>query len=306
MLFDFRSAGPAAGDTLVHTAPRLWGADSEYGRLTDVMVAAPRHLELVPCNTVSIENFESGLTCSPDLASEQHSALVRTLEKEGVRCHLLESAPGLADLAFTRDATFITPWGLLGLRPAVEHRIAEVDHIRAQAAQWGVPMLPDLSEGFVEGGDVCLLRPGIVAIGYSGERTDEAGVDALASFFEQRGWRALRTRFDRHFLHLDTLFTMVDRTCAVACLDALEPEFLSELRALGIRIIEASEAEVHALGANLLSLGDRRVLSPAGNDRIAGELERLGYRVIAAQIDQFTRCGGGIHCLTMPLARMPG
>lgn len=306
MLFDFQSAGPSAGETLVDAARRPWGADSEYGRLTDVMVAAPRHLELVPCNTVSIENHEAGLTCCPDRASEQHAALVRVLEAEGVRCHLLESAPGFVDLAFTRDATFMTPWGLLGLRPAVGHRIAEVEHIRAQAAGWGVPLLPGIEKGFVEGGDVCLVRPGIVAIGYSGERTDAAGAEALASVFKQRGWRALITRFDPHFLHLDTLFTIVDRNCAVACVGALEPEFLREIEALGIRIVPATNAEVHELGANLLSLGDKRVLSPAGNGRIAGQLERLGYRVIAVEIGQFTRCGGGIHCLTMPLSRLPG
>jgi N-dimethylarginine dimethylaminohydrolase len=33
-------------------------------------------------------------------------------------------------------------------------------------------------------------------------------------------------------------------------------------------------------------------------------LEQLGYSVIRLDIDQFTRCGGGMHCLTMPLARL--
>jgi N-dimethylarginine dimethylaminohydrolase len=306
MLFDFQTAGPAAGDALIDAAPHRWGVDSEYGRLTDVMLAAPRHLEIVPCNTVSIENHGLGLTCSSHVAGEQHAALVRALEAEGVRCHLAEPRRGFADLAFTRDSTLMTPWGLLGLRPAVQHRIAEVGHIRREAARWGVPLLPGVANGFVEGGDVCLLRPGIVVIGYSGERTDAAGARSLASVFEARGWRAILTRFDPDFLHLDTLFTMVDRNCAVACADELEPGFIKELDALGTLVVPASRAEVRKLGANLFSLGQRRVLSPAGNDRVAAELRRLGYRVIQIEIDQFTRCGGGIHCLTMPLARLPG
>ncbi len=63
---------------------------------------------------------------------------------------------------------------------------------------------------------------------------------------------------------------------------------------------------MRGLGANILSLGDGRLLSLPGNRRVNGLLERLGYMVIPVEIDQFTRCGGGIHCLTMPLARLPG
>lgn len=33
-------------------------------------------------------------------------------------------------------------------------------------------------------------------------------------------------------------------------------------------------------------------------------LERSGFDVVEIEIDQFTRCGGGVHCLTMPLARL--
>ncbi len=307
MLFDFAGADANIGDTLVSgPATRRWGADSEYGRLTDVMLSAPNHLELVPCNTVSIENLRNGVTCCPDAATEQHERLVRALEAEGVRCHLVAPSAGLPDLSFTRDATLMTPWGLIGLRPAVDHRLPEVAHVLEEARGWGVPVLGSIETGRIEGGDVCLLRPGLIVIGYSGERTDRAGAEALARLFEQRGWRALITRFDPQFLHLDTQFTVIDRNRAVACVDALEAEFLLELEELGVEIVPATLEEVQALGSNLLSLGERRLLSPAGNCRLNAELERLGYRVIEVEIDQFTRCGGGMHCLTMPLARAPG
>lgn len=307
MLFNFPPSDTSGGDTLVehNHAPR-WGADSEYGRLTDVMLSAPRHLELVPCNAVSIENHRNGIVCSADIASVQHSKLIEALEAEGVRCHLVPPAEGLADLSFTRDATLMSPWGLIALSPAVEHRLAEVEHIQAAVAGWDVPLLGAVEEGRVEGGDVCLLRPGLVAIGYSGERTDETGARALGRMFEQRGWRSILTRFDRRFLHLDTIFTLVARNLAVACTDALDALFLLEMRELGIEIVDVTVAEVQKLSANLLSLGDRRVMSSADNHRVNALLERHGYKVVRAQIDQFTRCGGGMHCLTMPLSRLPG
>jgi N-dimethylarginine dimethylaminohydrolase len=307
MLFDFAAADRQIGDGLINDNDNgRWSVDSEYGRLTDVMLSAPTFLEMVPCNSVSIENRRNGVTCSPDLAAEQHARLVSLLQAEGVRCHLVPPAEPLADLSFTRDATLMTPWGLLGLRPALPHRRPETTHIRRAAASWGVPLVGAISEGTVEGGDVCILRPGTIVIGCSGDRTDLAGARALAGIFEQRGWEAILTKVDPHFLHLDTQFTLLDRTRALACVELLEPAFVARLEALGVELVEASYGEVQALGSNILSLGGGRIVSPAGNERINAELERLGYRVIRAEVDQFTRCGGGIHCLTMPLARLPG
>ena len=283
-----------------------WGVDSEYGILRDVMLSTPKHLAMVPCNDVTEASIAEGLALCSQTALAQHQALVEALIGEGIACHIVPPTPDLADLCFTRDATMMSPWGLIALSPAVDHRLAEVEHIRAAVADWHVPLLGVIERGRIEGGDVCLLRPGLVAIGYSGERTDEAGAEALARLFEARGWRAILTRFHRRFLHLDTLFTLVARDCAVACLDALEESFIHEVEALGIELIDITVGEVRKLGGNLLSLGGGRVLSSADNHRVNALLERRGYRVLRVEIDQFTRCGGGIHCLTMPLTRLAG
>jgi N-dimethylarginine dimethylaminohydrolase len=306
MLSSFAPAD-AAGDTIDdRAAPRAWGVDSEYGRLTDVMLSSPEHLELLPCNPVAAEHYGRGAGCSPDIAAEQHARLIEALTAEGVRCHMVPPVEGLADLAFTRDTSLMTPWGLIALRPAVDHRRAEVEHIRRVARSWEVPFLAEVDEGHVEGGDVCLIRPGLVAIGHSGQRTDQAGAFALARLFERQGWHALVTRFDARFLHLDTVFTLADRDLAVGCLDGLDPDFAARVRELGIDILDVTVGEVQKLGCNLLSLGGKRVLSSPDNYRINALLERRGFKVVRVSIDQFTRCGGGMHCLTMPLARLPG
>ncbi|HEV2748715.1 MAG TPA: arginine deiminase family protein [Allosphingosinicella sp.] len=310
MLFDFATAGggaAAASDAgLGADARPRWGVDSEYGRLTDVLLSAPPHLEVLPCNAVAVEALANGLACCPVTAETQHQALARALEAAGVRCHFVPPAEPMPDLSFTRDAALMTPWGLLELRPAVAHRRAEAAHVRRTAERWGIPILGRLGEGRVEGGDVCLLRPGVAIVGYSGERTDRAGAGALARLFEARGWHVIRYRFDPHFLHLDTHFTIVDRHRAVACVDFLEPGFRAELAALGIDLVPVTYDEVQRLGGNILSLGDGRLLSSADNRRLNQELERLGYTVIPVGIDQFVRCGGGVHCLTLPLSRVAG
>jgi N-dimethylarginine dimethylaminohydrolase len=72
---------------------------------------------------------------------------------------------------------------------------------------------------------------------------------------------------------------------------------------LGIELLPATPDEVDRLEANLLSLGGCRMVAPAGDTRINRLLRRLGHDLIEVEIDQFVRCGGGVHCLTMPLAR---
>lgn len=282
---------------------RPWGVATETGELTDVLLCAPAFLELVPCNSVSRESIARGLFASPALAARQHQALAAALERNGVRCHFVPPSAGLADLCFTRDAVLMSPWGLIELRPAAPHRRAEPGHVARSAAALGVPHLDRILEGSIEGGDICLLREGLLLIGHSGDRTDARGARAVGALFERRGWEVIHARFDRRYLHLDTLFTMVSDDCAVASIGALEDDFLAHLGRIGIGIIPASADEVGGLGANLLSLGQGRLVAPARNERLNAILTGCGFEVIALDLDQFTRCGGGAHCLTMPLAR---
>lgn len=303
MLLDLAAVPfPLEGPREPQAASR-WGVATETGELTDVLLCAPAFLELVPCNSVSRESIGKGLLASPSLAARQHRALVAALERNGVRCHFVPPSPGLADLCFTRDAVLMSPWGLIELRPAEPHRRAEPGHVARAAAALGVPHLDRIAHGSIEGGDVCLLREGVLVIGHSGDRTDERGARALGEVFQKRGWEVIHTRFDRRFLHLDTLFTMVSEDCAVACAGALEEDFLARLERLGIAIVPASAEEVVGLGANLLSLGKGRLVAPVHNERVNAMLANRGFEVIALDLDQFTRCGGGPHCLTMPLAR---
>jgi N-dimethylarginine dimethylaminohydrolase len=258
---------------------------------------------MVPCNAVTRDSLARGLSSCAASAGAQHRALVAKLESAGVDCHVVAPSPGLSDLAFTRDAVFMTPWGLVELRPSEPHRRDEPAHLAGALGRLGIARLGAVGGGKVEGGDVCLLRPGLVMIGISGERTDEAGARALGRIFERRGWRALYTRIDPRYLHLDTQFSLVSRHRAVACLDTLESGFAATMAGLGIELIPVTPGEVDRLEANLLSLGGCRIVAPAGDSRINRLLRRLGHDLIEVEIDQFVRCGGGVHCLTMPLAR---
>lgn len=295
--FDLHGGGGSAH------AVQTQGVNSETGTLDAVLLGASCHLKIVPANSVSNESLRNGLCCQTELARAQHRMLEEQFARLGIRTHVVPAKPDMPDLAFTRDSTLMTPWGLLQLRPAAPHRVAEAPYVASIVRELGYPMLGAIDKGRVEGGDISMVRDGLIVIGCSGDRTDETGARAVADLFESRGWRAIVYRFDPHFLHLDTQFSMVGPDRALACTDVLDDGFLLQMEALGIELIPVSYKEARKLGCNVLSLGRNRVLSSAENNRVNAVLAGLGYDVIAADINQFTRCGGGIHCLTMPLAR---
>ena len=85
----------------------------------------------------------------------------------------------------------------------------------------------------VEGGDVLLLAPGVVAVGV-GERTTPAGAEALArSLFDDdlaHTVLAVPIAQERAQMHLDTVCTMVDTDAVV-----MYPNIVDSLSAFTIR-----------------------------------------------------------------------
>lgn len=215
----------------------------------------------------------------------------------------MKPVPGLPDLAFARDSSLMTPWGLIGLRPGAMHRTGEVDVILEVARAAEMPVLGKVDAGRVEGGDICLLRPGHVVIGISERRTNLTGAQALGDLFESRGWLVTYTPVEPDLLHLDTHFCMLDRNVALGCVEKLDEAFLDELASLGIDIVPVSVDEVATLGCNVLALGRKRIISTGSAPRVDEAVRKLGFEVTVVALDEFTQCGGGVHCLTMPLRR---
>ena len=308
MTFDLGATLSPANEPECWEAPEStrWGAWSETGRLTDVLLSAPAYLQMVPCNEVTRDSLAKGLRTCSATAAKQHREFASALRTAGVRCHFVPPHASMADLSFTRDSALMSPWGLIELRPAARHRRSETAHVAAAARQIGVPIHGRVPDGRIEGGDVCLIRDGTLLIACSGDRTDEAGAAALGAMFKAQRWDVITVPLDPRYLHLDTVLTMVDDDLAIIHRPALSAELIAVLERLGIDLVDASAKEVAKLGANVLSLGTGRVLAAAGNERLNGELRSRGYQVIEAVTDQFTRCGGGPHCLTLPLARHRG
>jgi N-dimethylarginine dimethylaminohydrolase len=294
-------------DDVVAPAPAGWDWSprviSDTARLREVVLCAPSYLAPVPCCSVTREKLRDGFRSDIELAGRQHRALQQAFEGAGVRCHLIPAAPEMPDLSFTRDIAATTPWGLVLLNPAMPHRAIEVDHFSTSMERvLGVPARR-ITQGCIEGGDVCVARPGLLVVGVSGDRTNQAGADAFARPFHKQGWEVLTYRFDPHFLHLDTVFCMLDDDTALACTDVLDDAFLDQLKERGITVIPVSYKEARRLGCNVVSIDGTTVFTSDREPRVAEALRQTGYRVETFDISEFSACGGGIHCLTMPLVR---
>jgi len=168
----------------------------------------------------------------------------------------------------------------------------------------GIPIWQWATAGHFEGGDFNIIEPGAVAIGFCGERSEEEGANQVAGWVEKEGWEALVVPIPAHFIHLDALVVMIAPKLAVACLDALEDWVVDWLRARGIEFVEVGYKEcVRNLGANLVSLGDDRILSMRSSGDLNERLRAMGFRVYDPDMSMFTLGGGGVHCLSQALRR---
>jgi N-dimethylarginine dimethylaminohydrolase len=279
-----------------------WTVSSETGVLTDVLLCPPDHYRWLDTNAIAHGSLTAGAPFDHAAAVAQFEGLAELLRREGARPHFLRPEPHLAYQVYTRDSSQTTPWGPALTQLRMPQRRGEyaavIDFHRDGFWKYA-------SAGTCEGGDIHIIRPGLLLIGHSEVRTDLAGARQLAGWFEAEGWEARLQPFAEHFLHLDVLFCMARDDLAVCCLEVLGPDFAAWLEAHGISAVEAGYAEVMAMSCNLLSLGGGRVISPAHSLRINAALRERGVAVFDPPLDLFAQGGGSVHCMTMPLRREP-
>jgi len=278
-----------------------WRVDSETGRLRDVLLCRPDNYQWIDTNAVAHATLKSGAANDPARLRRQYGELEAALVQAGVNLHFTVPEAQLPYQVYTRDSSQTTPWGPVLTQLAMKQRRGEYASLLNFHGVDGFWRFA--TAGTVEGGDIHVVRPGLLVIGHSGVRTDEAGARQFAGWFEGQGWEVKFVPFAEHFLHLDVLFCMATPRLAVACIDVLGDEFEAFLAERQIAVIPASYAEVMAMSCNLLALGDDRVISPAHSVRINAALRAEGITVLDPELDEFARGGGSVHCMTMPLAR---
>ncbi len=247
----------------------------------------------------------------------------------------------LPNLMFTRDSSF---W--IGPRVAIPSlslpaRVRETsltDLIYAHHPRFlGVRRAYESRSAPVEGGDVLLLAPGVVAVG-GGERTTPAGAEALArSLFDDELAHtvlAVPIAQERAQMHLDTVCTMVDVDAVVMypnIVDSLSaftirrkadgvriddeaPFVRAAAEAMGIdrlRVIDTgldpvtAEREQWDDGNNTLALAPGVVVAYERNSQTNARLADSGIEVLTIAASELGTGRGGPRCMSCPAARDP-
>ena len=251
----------------------------------------------------------------------------------------------LPNLVFTRDSSFWIGDQVAVASLAADRRRRETDlatvvylhHPRFAATKW----IYHSALEHVDGGDVLLLAPGVVAIGV-GNRTTPAGTERLARrlFDAELAHTVLAVpiRQDGSGGHLDTL-------CAVLDVDSvlMHPGIAYTMTAHtispqgdGMRVsrpqpfLEAAAqamniGRLHVIdpgldpvwgqsgaaddGSNVLAIGRRLVVSHERSFEANSRLEAAGVQVIQVPSSELGSLRGGPRCMTCPIGRdraLPG
>jgi arginine deiminase len=257
--------------------------------------------------------------------------------------------PPLPNLLFTRDSSV---WigdevAITSLAMPARHRESTITaaiythHPRFA----GVEQLYSSGLEHLEGGDVLLLAPGVVAVGV-GERTTPGGAERLARRVFARGLAhtllVVPIAQQRATMHLDTIATMVDADAMVmypAVADSLvawtvtapegigddaedvelqvtgpQPFVEAAAAAMGIdrlRVIDTgldpvtAEREQWDDGNNTLALAPRLAVAYERNTVTNAALEAAGIEVVRIAGSELGSGRGGPRCMSCPVSRDP-
>jgi arginine deiminase len=305
-------AGPRLGDTL-RASVADYLADQDPPHLAGVLMAGLAHEEMKP--------GPAGL-------------VYRMMDKLDF---VIDPLP---NLLFTRDSSV---W--IGDRVAVtslampaRRRETTLTHAiyRHHPRFAGTDLLYTPALEHVEGGDVLLLAPGVIAVGV-GERTTAAGAERLARrvFAAALAHTILAVPIaqERATMHLDTVCTMVDVDAVVMypniadtmtaltmtddgegepIVNAPRPFLEAAAQAMGIdrlRIIDTgldpvtAEREQWDDGNNTLAIAPRLCVAYERNVETNAQLERAGIEVIAISGSELGSGRGGPRCMSCPIQR---
>ncbi|MBW3467310.1 arginine deiminase family protein [Arthrospiribacter ruber] len=258
--------------------------------------------------------------------------------------------PPSPNLYFQRDPMAITPGGIVFSSMKMEGRQREANILKAifenhpdfkENVNQIYPLEGQNSSPSIEGGDIIILSQKAVAIGNS-ERTDAKAIYQVAKALLAEGTveRVYEVHLPerRNYMHLDTVFTILDENLVLTYPDALNSVLQTSLytlkeiqedkvhikrQVLKESLLTVLEREIPHLeilstadgnpdysmreqwfdGANVFAIGPRRVISYNRNKHTNTALRNMGVEVLEIPSSELSRGLGGPRCMTMPISR---
>jgi len=304
-----------------------YGAQSEYGKLKSVLM----HIPGEEINIVSGSNREDYLFREvPDLDrfKYEHEKFVKILKEEGVRVYLVEEEVSgelieaiklCPNMVFTRDNGTITKSGAIIGRMKHHARSVEPIIVREALKNIGVPIQAVIeAPAIFEGGDAVWLDEETLMIGYGPRTNEEAVKKVLMEGLGKTFKNLIAVPLPGRRVHLDGALMILSDKIAVTRIEDISMypskmymedgrikiiNLAKWLMEKGYELITVNDREDRMFGANLVAIGEMKVLSYLWNRRIMRELEKRGFDVIGVEGYELVKGGGGLHCMILPIER---
>jgi len=231
----------------------------------------------------------NGSDPSAEVFLKQHAAYVSALKSTGASVDVLPPLEDFPDSVFVEDSALCLKEAAIVLRPGAPSRRGEAERIRP-ALEKRFPRVIELpGTGFVDGGDI-LLSDEDAFMGLSA-RTNEPGLDALASVLRGFGYSPIRVETPASILHFKTECGLLDsrtifstrKLASIGCFD-------------NYRVIEAPEGEEGA--ANIVRFNNL-LLVGRGYPRSEALLKSHGYEVVQMDTSEAAKIDGGLSCMSL-------
>ncbi|MEI6728626.1 MAG: arginine deiminase-related protein [bacterium] len=268
--------------------------------LKKVLMCTPNHFQV----EYQINPWMKPGTVDTQKALDQWHNLVAAYKASGIEVEILDQKKGLADMVFAADQ---------GLIVSKERKILLLSNFKYTQRQgesleykrwfidqgYRVDTLP--KQLTFEGGGECIPWNGKFFIG-EGFRNNSDTYKYIEKKYKVE-FIPLKL-INEKFYHLDTCFFVLNQTTAFYYPPALAEKSITKLEQLFPNLIEFTTQEIEAFAANSV-VTENSVFMQTGSQTFKDKVEFLGYTVIQADISEFIKSGGGIHCLTFELDRQP-
>jgi dimethylargininase len=227
-----------------------------------------------------------------DLALRQWQGYVDALHEAGWETIEVPPVEDCPDGVFVEDTVVMYGDRAVVTRPGADERKPETPAVAGLLSALGYDVVSIEAPGTLDGGDV-LKHDGTVWVGLGG-RTNQAGIDQLASYLEPAGARVVAVPLEK-VLHLKSAVTALPDGSVIGYEPLVDdpgvwPTFLA--------VPEES-------GSHVVLLGGDRVLMSDDAPRTAELLAARGLDVVTVDISEFIKLEGCVTCLSVRLRHTP-
>jgi N-dimethylarginine dimethylaminohydrolase len=282
---------------------------NEYGKLKRVALRHARDA-FGSQESLSRQWRELNYHAEPDYkaAVAEYDDFLRRFEELKVSIDWLPAEPELsADSIYVRDATLVSPRGLVACAMGKEQRQAE-STVNLDALGRSLPVAGRIGGGgSIEGGDAVWLDDSTFVVG-QGYRTNSDGIIQMKALLgpsvQVEIAQLPHYKGPSDVFHLMSVLSPLDKDLALVFSPLMPVPLRQFLLDRGITLVEVPEEEFVTMGCNVLALEPRHVLMLDGNTETARRLQAAGCQIELYAGQHISRLGeGGPTCLTRPLER---